>query len=90
MIYIWSSWHKKCKKKKTSEKNAKNALTSHYTNVHGDPCDKLVKNQLIASTGHQVNFLKGLGFFHTCQHVWRVWKNPKIQSHLAKFGCGSD
>ena len=25
-----------------SEKNAKNALTSHYANGHGDPCDKWV------------------------------------------------
>ena len=71
------------------EKKAKKALTSPYANGHGDPCDKWVKNQLIASTAQQVNFLKGLGFFHNCQHVWGLWKNPKIQSHLAKFGCGS-
>ena len=25
-----------------SDKNAKNALTSHYANGHGDPCDKWV------------------------------------------------
>ena len=31
-------------KMKKSEKNAKNALTSHYANGHGDPCDKWVKN----------------------------------------------
>ena len=73
------------------EKNAKNAWTSHYANGqgHGDPCDKWVKNHTTITTGHQVNFLKGLGFFHTCQNVWGVWKNPQIQSYLAKFGCGN-
>ena len=30
--------------KKVKKKNAKNALTSHYTNGHGDPCDKWVKS----------------------------------------------
>ena len=54
-------------KMQKSEKNAKNALTSHYVNGHGDPCDKWVKNHFDASTGQQVNFLKGLGFFHTPQ-----------------------
>ena len=29
--------------RKGEEKNAKNALTSHYANGHGDPCDKWVK-----------------------------------------------
>ena len=29
--------------KKKSERNAKNALTSHYVNGHGDLCDKWVK-----------------------------------------------
>ena len=80
----------KIEKFQKSEKNAKNALTSHYANGHGDSCDKWVKNQLIVSTGHQVNFLKVWRFFHTSQHVWGMWKNPKIQSHLAKFGCGND
>ena len=75
-------------KMQKSEKNAKNALTSHYVNGHGHPCDKWVKIHTTVTTGHQVNFLKGLGFFHNCQHVWGLWKNPKIQSHLAKFGCG--
>ena len=36
--------------------NAKNALTSHYANGHGDPCDKRVKNQLAVSTANQVYF----------------------------------
>ena len=72
---------------KKGEKSAKNALTSHYANGHGDRCDKWVKKHVDASTGHQVYFLKGFGFFHTCQHVWGVWKSPEIQSHLAKFGC---
>ena len=56
---------------------AKNALTSHYANGHGDPSDKWVKNHATVTTGHQVNFLKGLGSFHTCQYVWGVWKIPK-------------
>ena len=43
------------------KKNGKNALTSHYANGHGDPHDKWVKKHFDASTGHQVNFLKGLG-----------------------------
>ena len=85
-FFLWSSWPEKCK---TVKKYAKNALTSHYANGHGDPSDKWVKKHVDASTDHQVNFLKGLGFFHNCQHVWGLWKNPKIQSHLAKFGCGS-
>ena len=76
-------------KMQKSEKNAKNALTSHYVNGHGHPCDKWVKNHTTVTTGHQVNFLKGLGFFHNCQHVWGLWKNPKIQSYLAIFGYGN-
>ena len=64
MVQLTQNMQKNSKK----WKNAKNALTSHYANGHGDPCDKWVKNQLIASTGHQVNFLKVLRFFHTSQH----------------------
>ena len=58
---------KNTKKLKKSDKNAKNVLTSHYANGHGNPCDKWVKKHFDASTGHQVNFLKGLEFFYTPQ-----------------------
>ena len=60
------------------KKNAKNALTSHYANGHGDPCDKWVKNQLAASTANQVHFLGGLAIFHTPPHL--TW-NGKLQNH---------
>ena len=65
------------KTKKHEEKNAKNALTSHYTNGHGDPCDKWVKNQLAASTANQVHFLGGFAIFHTRSDVGGVWKIAK-------------
>ena len=59
------------------KKNAKNALTSHYANGHGDPCDKWVKNQLAASTANQVHFLGGFAIFHTRSDVGGVWKIAK-------------
>ena len=79
----------KIKKVKKSEKNAKNALTSHYANGHGDPCDKWVKNQLAASTAHQVHFGTGLAIFHSPQHVWGLWKITRKPSCFLKFGCGN-
>ena len=54
--------------KKVKKKNAKNALTSHYTNGHGDPCDKWVKNQLIDST---------LFFFQEIEKNTKISKNSK-------------
>ena len=72
-------------KMQKSEKNAKNALTSHYVNGHGHPCDKWVKIHTTVTTGHQVNFLKGLGFFHNCQHVWGLWKNPKPFKKITRW-----
>ena len=58
-------------------KSAKNALTSHYANGHGDPCDKWVKNQLAVSTANQVHFLGGFAIFHTRSDVGGVWKIAK-------------
>ena len=75
--------------KKSEEKNAKNALTSHYANGHGDPCDKWVKNQLAVSTAHQVHFGTGLAIFQSPQHVWGLWKIARKPSCFVKFGCGN-
>ena len=61
-------------------------MTSHYTNGHGDPCDKWVKNQLAASTANQVHFLGGFAIFHTRSDVgglWKIAKPPKKCTWLA-------
>ena len=80
---------KNSKNFKKVKKNAKNALTSHYANGHGDPCDKGVKNQLAASTAHQVHFGTGLAIFQSPQHVWWLWKIVRKPSCFVKFGCGN-
>ena len=82
-ILIFRKYNTNKLNKKVREKNAKNALTSHYANGHGDPCDKWVKNHFDASTGHQVNFFKGLGFFHTSQHVRRGRTKSLVSSKLS-------
>ena len=78
---------------KNERKKLQNALTSHYANGHGDPCDKLVKNHIDICTGHQVAFLKDLGFFHTCQHVCHdchvVELDIKDQNHPLPFLAAS-
>ena len=51
--------------------------TSFSVGCLNDIIPKKLHQNFDASTGHQVNFLKGLGFFHTPQTCWQVWKNPK-------------
>ena len=88
----WKSVKNSVKKsvKKIGEKfGEKNRWKNRWKNWWKKLMKKIgEKNHFDASTGHQVNLFKGLEFFHTSQHVWGVWKNPKIQSQLAKFGCG--
>ena len=82
MTLIWSSWPKKCKQvreksEKKWEQNAKNALTSHYANGHGDPCDKWVKNHTADSTTLQVDFFELLAIFQDEPSVGVLWKIAK-------------
>ena len=82
--YIWSSWQKKCKTIKKKWKKRQKCINITLRKWSWRPLWQVGKK-----TYNQVNFLKGLGFFHNFQHVWGLRKNPKIQSYVAKFGCGN-
>ena len=77
-LFLQSSCYKKYKHlKKMKEKKLQNALTSHYANGHGDPCDKWVKKSIICFHRPPGALFEG---FRTpwCPTIFFFRKNPPV------------